>query len=176
MPSPVKFYHDNDNVHQIDGLWDEVNQVYFTVAASITGQLRDSADGAIGSASTYVFLTGSSGVFHGVFDKALVTAAETTGSILVTGSEGTVEFELVIPVVFEDRDDPRADDAITISIKEAAERPLMMRTEEGTVRERDMDEIIAADRYASASAATEAPFGMRVARIKSGGSTPSAQP
>jgi len=58
-----------------------------------------------------------------------------------------------------------------IDIAELASAPLRVRTAEGTVEERSVDELIKADRYlAGRQAADAVPWGIRVARGKPGSS------
>lgn len=68
----------------------------------------------------------------------------------------------------EDEDD---DDPTEIDIIGAANSPAQMTGDEGTVRERPISELIEADRYQAAKNAQTggAPFGMRVSRIRPGG-------
>lgn len=44
--------------------------------------------------------------------------------------------------------------------------PKRMRTDEGTVEERTIHELVTGDRYIAAKAATRAPWGMRIARAR----------
>lgn len=52
------------------------------------------------------------------------------------------------------------------SFSEVASAPKRARTQEGTIEERSIDELIKADQYEKAAAANAPPWGMRVARIK----------
>lgn len=52
-------------------------------------------------------------------------------------------------------------------IEELALAPKRVRTDEGSLEERSVDELIKADRYnQTASAQTAVPYGMRIARTK----------
>ena len=56
------------------------------------------------------------------------------------------------------------------TIEELASAPKRTTTEEGTVEERPIEETIKGDQYSAAkSAANVVPWGIRVARIKPGG-------
>jgi hypothetical protein len=60
-------------------------------------------------------------------------------------------------------------DPTDIDIVDRAAEPKRTRTEEGTVEERTMHELIAADRYqGSKDAADTVPWGMKIARTKPG--------
>lgn len=166
------FYRLNDNTLEVQGLKNTETDTYFTTAATVTGQLRDSADVNVGSAVTFSFVTGSNGNFVGTFDKtSQAVPSDETGSVLLTASEDGAEATIEYPLTFADRLEPATVTAESIDVVAEVNRPLMMRTEEGTVRERNIEEIIAADRYNKSNAATEVPYGMRVARIKPGGTT-----
>jgi hypothetical protein len=54
-------------------------------------------------------------------------------------------------------------------IETHANAPKRVRTEEGTVEERSVDELIKADRYAREGTANTVPYGIRVARVRPGG-------
>lgn len=55
-------------------------------------------------------------------------------------------------------------------IEDAGKDPKRVRTEEGTVEERSVQELIDADRYGQTKAAADAvPWGLRIARVKPGG-------
>jgi hypothetical protein len=56
-------------------------------------------------------------------------------------------------------------------IEDRAKSPAKVRTDEGTVEEKDVGEIIRADRYnkASTAAVAKVPWGLRMARGKPGG-------
>jgi hypothetical protein len=63
------------------------------------------------------------------------------------------------------------------TINELAAAPLRTRTEEGTIQERTVDELIQADQYIAGKTATEAvPWGLRMARVKPGSTTPGLIP
>lgn len=51
-------------------------------------------------------------------------------------------------------------------IEDLAATPKRVRTDEGTVEERSVDELVKADRYAKQKAANAVPWGMRIAKIK----------
>jgi len=52
-------------------------------------------------------------------------------------------------------------------IEELAEAPKRTRTDEGTVQERDVSELMDADRYSKTQAAADdVPWGIRVAKVK----------
>jgi hypothetical protein len=51
-------------------------------------------------------------------------------------------------------------------IEEQAMSPAEMRTEEGMVKERSVDELIKADRYNKQNQATKPPYGLRIAIAK----------
>lgn len=55
--------------------------------------------------------------------------------------------------------------------KDKAESPKKVRTEEGTVEERSIDELIKSERHTDnrSSAQRQVPFGMSIARTKPGG-------
>lgn len=55
------------------------------------------------------------------------------------------------------------------NIEEQALAPKRVRTDEGTVEERPISELIEADRYNKAAAATAVPWGLKIARVKPGG-------
>jgi len=58
----------------------------------------------------------------------------------------------------------------TTEVEELATAPKRTTTEEGTVEEREMKETIVGDQYsANKSAADAVPWGIRMARIKPGG-------
>lgn len=60
----------------------------------------------------------------------------------------------------------------TIDIIEMANAPSRTRTVEGTVEERSIHELIKADQYQASKAATDLPpWGIRIARVKPGGTT-----
>jgi hypothetical protein len=60
----------------------------------------------------------------------------------------------------------------TIDILTAAQNPIRIRTDEGTVEERPIDDLIKADRYlASKQAQSASPFGLRIARMQPPGTT-----
>lgn len=68
--------------------------------------------------------------------------------------------------------DPPAAAATTATVDDiaaAANTPKRVRTEEGTVEERAVEELIEADRYTKAGDADKPPWGMKVARSKPGG-------
>jgi hypothetical protein len=52
--------------------------------------------------------------------------------------------------------------------------PKRVRTEEGTVEERSVDELIKADRYINGQAPATPPWGIRIARGRFGSTTPGA--
>ncbi len=54
-------------------------------------------------------------------------------------------------------------------IDELAKAPKKVRTDEGLVEERDIDDIVKADQYNSGKGANAVPWGMKVARTKPGG-------
>lgn len=55
-------------------------------------------------------------------------------------------------------------------IEAAGQTPKRTRTDEGTVEERPIDELIKADQYAAGKqSVTGVPWGMRIARTKPGG-------
>lgn len=63
----------------------------------------------------------------------------------------------------------------SIDIAAAAATPKRARTEEGSVEERTIDELIKADQYLKAQTAPDAvPWGIRVARVQYGSTTPGA--
>lgn len=82
-----------------------------------------------------------------------------------TGTSGTAaqgQFETV------DLATPEADP--TINLAELANAPKRTRTEEGTVEERTVDELIKADQYLAAKTeAQTVPWGIRTARVRPGG-------
>ena len=51
-------------------------------------------------------------------------------------------------------------------VEDLGKSPKRMTTDEGTVEEKEVKELIEADRYASQKTATTPPFGIRVARFK----------
>lgn len=51
-------------------------------------------------------------------------------------------------------------------IADHAKSPQRVTTDEGTVQERSVKELIEADRYTKSSDATVVPFGLRIARIR----------
>lgn len=53
--------------------------------------------------------------------------------------------------------------------QELGEAPQRTRTDEGTISERPMKDLIDTDRYIASRGATRVPWGMRVARTKPGG-------
>ena len=55
-------------------------------------------------------------------------------------------------------------------IQDKANDPKRVTGDEGTVEEKPVGEMVLADRYTKSRAATKAPFGLTVTRIKSGGS------
>lgn len=55
------------------------------------------------------------------------------------------------------------------TIENAAQDPKRVRTAEGTVEERSVDELIKADKYTANKAATRPPFGLRMARTQPAG-------
>jgi len=54
-------------------------------------------------------------------------------------------------------------------IEDLAKAPQKTRTDEGTVEERPISELIEADRHTKATTASVVPWGMRIARVKPGG-------
>ena len=55
-------------------------------------------------------------------------------------------------------------------IEDAAARPKRVQTEEGEAEERSVGELIQADRYGAArSSSDKVPWGLRVARVRPGG-------
>lgn len=91
----------------------------------------------------------------------------------ITGGGSDTEFDTYPPegvvVIIED---PQADrtPTETIDVISAANGPKSMRTAEGSVEERSIDELIAADRYAAAKAAADrVPWGIRIARTQPAG-------
>lgn len=54
-------------------------------------------------------------------------------------------------------------------IKELAEAPKKVVGEEGSVEERNIEEVIAAKRHIDQSSAGSAPYGIRISRMKSMG-------
>lgn len=62
-----------------------------------------------------------------------------------------------------------ADEIPAEDIVAAATGPMMTRTVEGTIQERSVGELIAADRYAAAKTVTAVPWGLYMARCQSGG-------
>jgi len=54
-------------------------------------------------------------------------------------------------------------------IEDNAKAPKQVRTDEGQVLEKSVDELIAADRYNKTKNASAVPWGMKVARTKPGG-------
>ena len=62
-------------------------------------------------------------------------------------------------------------------IEELGTAPKRTTTEEGTIEERDVKDIVMADQYANQKqAADSVPFGIRVARIKPGGTVSGRYP
>lgn len=59
----------------------------------------------------------------------------------------------------------------TDAILEAAAGPKRVTGDEGTVEERDIDDLIKADRYAAAKGIDGPPFGLRIAKLKFPGTT-----
>jgi len=58
-------------------------------------------------------------------------------------------------------------------IDDSAKSPKRVRTDEGTVEEKSVQELIDADRYNKATSAVDAvPWGLRIARGKPGGTVP----
>jgi hypothetical protein len=55
------------------------------------------------------------------------------------------------------------------AINELAQAPKRVTGDEGTVEERDIKDVIAADRYEQSKKATRPPYGMRMAQIRSPG-------
>ena len=55
-------------------------------------------------------------------------------------------------------------------IVSASQNPKRVRTDEGSVEERSIKEMIDADRYDAASSVTGVPWGLKMARVKPGGS------
>jgi hypothetical protein len=54
-------------------------------------------------------------------------------------------------------------------IEEQAKAPKRTRTDEGVVEERPISELIDADRYNKASQVTNVPWGLKIARVRPGG-------
>lgn len=54
-------------------------------------------------------------------------------------------------------------------LEDQAATPKQVRTDEGQVLERSVNELIDADRYVGARNATAVPWGMKIARTKPGG-------
>ena len=61
------------------------------------------------------------------------------------------------------------DDAPTITV--TSQGPKKVRTDEGYVEERSINELIQADQYDKAAAASAPPYGMKVAKTRAGGTT-----
>ncbi len=61
---------------------------------------------------------------------------------------------------------------MTIDIETAADKPKRMRTDEGSLEERSLPDLIAANNYTAQVAATLPPWGLRMARIQPGGTVP----
>lgn len=88
------------------------------------------------------------------------------------GGEST-EFDTYPPegikVIIHDTAEDRTTDE-TIDVVAAANNPKRMRTEEGSIEERSVNELIAADRYnAAKSSASAVPWGLRIARTQPAG-------
>lgn len=61
----------------------------------------------------------------------------------------------------------------TTNIEDSAKSPQRVRTDEGTIQEKGVQELIDADRYANAKTAVDAvPWGLRIARGKPAGTVP----
>lgn len=62
------------------------------------------------------------------------------------------------------------------TIEELATSPKKTQTAEGSVEERNINETIAGDRYARARQSSDAaPWGIRMARVKPGSTTPGSK-
>lgn len=98
-----------------------------------------------------------------------ITGTEMNGDIiglLFTHVDG-INTELTIPTTEEVAESSASSE--DIDIVSAANNPLRMRTDEGSIEERSIDELIKADRYNKSSDASKVPWGMRIARSQPGG-------
>ena len=59
-----------------------------------------------------------------------------------------------------------SDEVTSTEITDLGKSPQRVTGDEGTVEERSVDELIKADRYASAKDTTSVPYGIRAARIR----------
>lgn len=111
------------------------------------------ADVAVGNASTDELP--HSGFFH-IFDGSLEVYTFPADGIDI--------------VIIDPTKDLNPDPSIDFA--GLANAPKRTRTEEGTVEERTIDELIKADQYLKQQVADGAPWGIRVARAKPGSTTP----
>jgi len=57
----------------------------------------------------------------------------------------------------------------TTEVEDLGKTPKRVRTDEGTVEERSVEDLVKADQFAAVKGASAVPWGMRVARTKPGG-------
>lgn len=118
---------------------------------------------AVGGEVDYAFQAddvANSGTFYAYF-----RVYNADPSVDATAKRDTYQPE-GIKLVIGDLGKDRSTDA-EIDIRTAANNPKRIRTDEGTVEERTIDDLIKADRYLKTQeAAPTSPFGLRVARTK----------
>lgn len=78
--------------------------------------------------------------------------------------DSAIEVEIFDPAAAHTTPDPSVISAEDIAV--AAKSPRRVRTVEGTVEERSINDLIKADQYTAAKAATAVPWGMRIAKSK----------
>lgn len=97
-----------------------------------------------------------------------LTAAEMNGDVigLIFTHANAVPANLTIHTT---EDSSTSSSSATIDVVDHVNNPKRVRTEEGSVQERSVDELIKADRYDNAKKASSVPWGMRIARTQPGG-------
>lgn len=186
------FYNANDNLLEVQGVRrknDSGQTVYDTAgAATVTVTVKNPSGVNLSGQSwpfTLSFVAGSDGNFQGTLQDTLDTTGLTWGLAHIEIEWAGLKYVDECPIQFQDRQccpelveapEPEEPAAVTeLDIIDLASSPKQVSGDEGSVMERSVSEYIEADRYAAAKAAGQggAPFGMRVSRIKPGGTVAS---
>jgi hypothetical protein len=139
------------------------------IAATITAKI--SKDNALGVATTD---TNPTEAEDGYYDFDL-TASETDfykGYILPESSTPNIQVIGIPP--YEITEVAQTSEVVTTDLEASMFSPKRVRTEEGTVEERSVDELIKADRYLNSTPSETPPWGIRIARGRFGSTTPGA--
>lgn len=126
--------------------YDFQNSDYANAAAEFA------ADNSLARSNLYLFFK--------VYEIALPGEPDTFPS----EDEDGILIQILNPAYTRTTPDPAA--ITDQAIAELAKSPRRTRTVEGTVEERSVNELIKADQYTTAKAATAVPWGMRVAKTK----------